>query len=295
MFKVGDEKVDSNIAVKADTIYHYTSASVLPVFFEPGADLYCTNAKCLNDTKEMIEGAYGFAKYLTAKKIFTENRAKLLRQHIDETLANNWFDLWVMSLTVASDCLSHWRGYTAQTDGGYSIGFNTKKLLDALTAVTDDKKINGIPMLGMCLYAKEDRAKIEDFYAHVYEHQKSAFDNYASKQGGLLPEDIRPVIASTMLTSMYIKHDAFKEEKEARIAMIPPDTDYSSMRIIGSKPRMPIGLSTLEKPLHYYIDKIYVSPHGNRSSLRAQAEWLKRKHNAMFEISDSEIPYDPSR
>lgn len=298
MLELGDPEINENLKVKSETIYHYTSFSVLPEFFKDGADLYCTNSKCLNDPTEMTYGANGFAEYLHSKGLLPDDRRLLLLQNIRETVQQDWFDAWIMSLSMLGDDLSQWRGYTSQADGGYAIGFDTKKLVSALKKLTPSGKeasrARAIPLMARCWYYRRDWPLIRMIYEQKYKSFKSDFDAYASAEK-LSTEIIRPVISSVFTFSMHIKHDAFKAEEEARIILFVPGTDYSLVRILGGKPRLPLQLPMLGEPLHTYINEIRISPHGQRDRLHAQVEWLKRKCGGAFKVFESDIPYDPSR
>lgn len=297
MLQVGDEYMNNELRVKCETIYHYTSFSVLPEFFKDDADLYCTNAKCLNDPTEIVLGARGFADYLRDRGVLSEVRHRLLLTNISEAIDSDWFDVWIMSLSMAEDDLSQWRGYVSCEEGGYAIGFDVTKLAKALkkrTPCATDSKINMIPNMTRCWYAKDEACLIEKFYRFRYEKCKVSFDRYAHADK-LDPETIKAAVASILPFSMHIKHNAFRDEKEARIIINVPGCDYSKMRILGGKPRMPLGLPSLKEPLHSYINEIRISPHGQKDRLRAQVEWLKRKCNGKFKIVNSDIPYDPSR
>ena len=299
MIDVGDNILNAKLAISASTIYHYTSMSVLPVFFKSKADIYCTNSKCLNDPTELYFGPLRFVDYLEVNHIFDKAHAQLLRVNIRETIQQDWFDAWVMSFSEAEDDLSQWRGYVSGKDGGYSIGFNRKKLVDALSRLTRLEGDNGnhpnkIPILTKCWYFVKDNADINDLYGYMLQRYRDDFDRYqlSPKVDG---DIIRNVIATIFSMSMHIKHDAFRGEREARIIITVPGCNYSKMEVLGGKPRMPLGIPDIDVPLYSLIDKIYLSPHGNQDALLAQATWLKKSTGANFEIVQSQIPYDPSR
>lgn len=297
MMQFGHEELNKAISVNTELIYHYTSASVLPIFLGKQADLYCTNSKCLNDPTELYLGAYNFAKYLGRRRLIDEKHVALLREKIDEAISQDWFNAWVMSFTACEDDLSQWRGYVSRTEGGYAIGFNTRRLIEVLKKLTppDDVRVpNNIPLLARCWYVDQDVKEIEELYEFIIATRKRNFKNLDASIDSNANE-ARSALAAIFALSMHIKHDAFKEEKESRIILMVTGGDYSNMEVLGGKPRIPLGIPSLGISLHSLIDKIYVSPNGNIESLEATARWLKKKCDGKFEVVRSRIPYDPSR
>lgn len=296
MIDMGDDFLNAKLAVKAKTIYHYTSMSTLPVFFEDKADLYCTNTECLNDPTEFSLGPYSFVDYLKEKGRIEEWQEKQLRSDLAKKLEETWVNNWVMSFSEAEDDLSQWRGYVSNDSGGYAIGFNTTKVVRALERLTQQGeigKLGNIPLLTRCLYWGHDR-DVAAMYDKIMEKYRKDFASYFA--GHYTDSKIKSAVLGVILfATLPIKHGAFHSEKEARIIIPVAAPDYSKVRILGGKPRMPVGLPSLGEPLYSYFDKIYISPHGNSRALLAQVTWLKNKHNATFEIVRSRIPYDPSR
>lgn len=297
MLTVKEERFDSKLRVASDVVYHYTSASVLPVFFEENADLYCTNSKCLNDSTEIFLGSRTFAQYLYEIHKLDKPHFNLFSQNITEISEQNWIDAWVMSFTSAKDDLSQWRGYVSKDTGGYAIGFNVKKLVSVLQRLSESvkgEKVNQIPFLTRCWYLEKDTDLIRSYFDWLIEC--NAYDIFKYAQCDKLDEQtFKSVMTTAIIKTMHIKHYAFQAEKEARIILTVPGENYTKMRVVGGKPRMPIGVPILGEPLYSLIDEIYISPHGNTNTLMAQAQWLKKSSGASFRIIPSEIPYDPSR
>lgn len=297
MMRFGHYELNKAVSVNTELIYHYTSASVLPLFFGKQADLYCTNSKCLNDPTELYLGAYNFAEYLGRKRLINEKHVALLREKIDEAISQDWFNAWVMSFTACEDDLSQWRGYAPRTEGGYAIGFNTRRLIEVLKKLTPPEDVrvpNNIPLLARCWYVNQDAKNIEGLYEFIISARPRNFKDL----GRALDSDtdaVHSALAAIFPLSMHIKHDAFKDEKESRIILMVTGDDYSNIEVLGGKPRMPLGIPSLGISLHSLIDKIYISPHGNTESLMATVRWLKKKCDGKFSIVRSGIPYDPSR
>ena len=294
MIDMGDDFLNAKLAVKAKTIYHYTSMSTLQVFFKDKADLYCTNTECLNDPTEFSFGPYSFVDYLKEKGRIEEWQEKQLRSDLAKKLEETWVNNWVMSFSEAEDDLSQWRGYVSNVTGGYAIGFNTAKIVEALEELTRQDKINkldNIPLLTKCLYLGRDEG-VKALYDEIMCRYSSEFKSYFE---GRDTESKSIILGAILFATLPIKHGAFYAEKEARIIMPITGLDYSKVEILGGKPRMPVGISSLGKPLYSYLDTIYISPHGNTQALLAQATWLKNKYRATFEVVRSKIPYDPSR
>ena len=297
MIDFGNKEVNESLKVNDQIIYHYTAAAVLPVFFRPGADLYCTNTKTLNDPAEIFQGAYRFADFLFAKKGFDKAHRDLLKINVRESLDSDWADTWVMSFSSEGDSLSQWRGYVPGSQGGFAIGFSVERLAKALSAVT--KKVTEgnrypIPNLTRCWYDEQDGKLIEGLFEYQYDKFKAEFDAY--RDASRLTDDaVRNVMATVIPSVAHIKHKAFREEREARIVLTAPVELYPRVEILGNKPRMPVCLPDVGVELHALVERIIVSPHGNTNSLMAQANWLRRKCGGGFEVVRSEIPYDPSR
>jgi hypothetical protein len=301
MMTVGSDFLNKAISVRSEIVYHYTSASVFPVFFNTDSDLYCTNSKCLNDPSEIYLGAKSFAKYLENGNVFDEAHSRLFRCNVEEALADDWFNAWIMSFSERGDDLSQWRGYVDRIEGGFAIGFSTSKLISALKRLTpslvsedDSRATNSIPYFAKCWYGGKDEELIEKLYRFIFEKYRSdvmAYSNAAS-----VSRDVIHRLLSTVLPmSIHIKHDAFRDEQEARLVLFAPNCDYSQVKILGNKPRLPLGIPKLGITVSSLIDKVYLSPNGNSDSLMAMAKWLKRKCDGEFEIIKSSIPYDPSR
>ena len=296
MIDMGDDFLNAKVAVTVNTIYHYTSMATLPVFFGNQADLYCTNAECLNDPTEFSFGPYSFVDYLKEKGYIEEREENQLRSDLTQKFKETWVNNWVMSFSEAEDDLSQWRGYVSSEAGGYAIGFNTRKVVEALEELTRQeiiKKLGNIPLLTKCLYLGHDE-EISVLYENIKKRYRSEFDSYFT--GHDTDSKIKStVLGAILFATLPIKHGAFHEEKEARIIMPIAGPDYSKVEVLGGKPRMPVGMPLLGEPLYSYFDKIYISPHGNKQALLAQVTWLKNKYRATFEVVESKIPYDPSR
>lgn len=278
-------------------IYHYTSANVLPEFFKKGADLYCTNFRCLNDYTEITYGAFGFVDYLEGRNVLSREKADLLKGLIVEFAKDRLRDVWIMSFSEKGDDLAQWRGYVSNVEGGYAIGFNYETLGRAvmkLFAKTIQGQDTLIPYLSSCWYGGKDDLMIRSKYDFMYSLHKDSFDKF----GKSLSRDcvnIESALDSIIVGAVNIKHPAFCDEKENRLILSMKGNISSRVRIIAGKPRLPIGLPRLKSPLHSYINRIYVSPHGKRNALVQQVEWLKRMCNGRFQIVESQIPYDPAR
>ena len=297
MMQFGHDELNKAISVNTELIYHYTSATILPVFFGSQADLYCTNSKCLNDPTELYLGAYNFVNYLGRRRLINDKQVALLREKIANSISQDSFNAWVMSFTSCEDDLSQWRGYVSRTEGGYAIGFNTRRLIKVLKKLTPSEDVrvpNNIPLLAKCWYVNQDAKDIEGLYEFIISARERTFKNLS----GILDSDtdaVHNALAAIFPLSMHIKHDAFKDEKESRISLMVTGDDYSSIEVLGGKPRIPLGIPSLGIPLHSLIDKIYISPNGNTESLMATVRWLKKKYDGKFSIVRSGIPYDPSR
>lgn len=300
MLTFGQEELDDLLEVKDEIIYHYTSFSVLPEFLKDDAELYCTTSEVLNDSLEILFGATMFADYLHKNGKVDARRLETMKRQIHESIEKRWIDTWVMSLSSKGDDLAQWRGYVPGAQGGYAIGFNVSKLRDALVKITGVAKLKNtvsIPLLMKCWYSKESKANIESLFDFQYNENRDAFDIYAKSSSEALTDDVvSPVMSTIIPTCMHIKHEGFKDESESRIVISPRSLEeYSSVKIVGGKARLPVGFNVIDTKVRDCIDEIIVSPHGNQASLFSQVSWLKRKSSLSFAVRRSDIPYDPSR
>jgi hypothetical protein len=120
------------IGLPQGPIYHYTTGDSLIRIIESG-ELWSTQAACMNDAKELIYAIERLAdRAKLQKEVFANNQLGPLWRAFDEFIANPDVTAASVFLTCFSekdDDLSQWRAYGGG-EGGYSIGFDGKKLIE---------------------------------------------------------------------------------------------------------------------------------------------------------------------
>lgn len=117
-----------------ETLWHYTSGAGLIAILRSRA-IWTTHISCLNDATEVhyatsllvsaVEERWARTKSLPSPDIFLYD--VLSDRLADDVRLRRWF---VTCFTTKDDDLSQWRAYSGG-EGGYAIGFDTAKMLDA--------------------------------------------------------------------------------------------------------------------------------------------------------------------
>jgi hypothetical protein len=110
-------------------IYHYTTGDNLIKIIKSG-ELWSTQAACMNDTKELVYAVERLAERAKLQKI--PGQLGPLWQAFDKFTLNpdaTTAPIFLTCFSERDDDLSQWRAYGAG-EGGYSIGFDGKKLLE---------------------------------------------------------------------------------------------------------------------------------------------------------------------
>ena len=235
-------------------VSHYTSVNVLPEFLKKEMPIYGTHYQFLNDKTEKkyaLEKIDGYFKETEYEEYLSEIQKK------DYTV-------YIASFSTAADDLNLWRAYAPQ--GGFSIQFEEKQIEEAWNTQVG-KKIKTSD-----LFPDKDFTAIttvhytdEDVAAYL-EKQKTGIAKGVEARLNL-PEQANKEIYWTekyityyrALSSCFVKHPAFKDEKEYRAAFVAESCE--SFEIIGGKPRK--LLITLDP--NKAIKSITVSPFGDFS------------------------------
>lgn len=227
---------------------HYTSVDVLPEFLKKEMPIYGTHYQFLNDRTEKLYALEKFDAYFEK----TEYKDCLLHaQNIE-------FALYIASFSTVADDLNLWRAYTPR--GGFSIQFEEKRIeMGWLAQEEKDQEIKrGRPGLFQDLgfrgvnsvrytdkeiaaYAEKIKAKMDALHLSCSSYKSACVTYYRA------------------LFSCFVKHPAFKDEREYRVASVK--TNCEKLEIIGGKPRT--LLMTLDP--NEAIKSITVSPFGDFS------------------------------
>ncbi len=182
-----------------DFIYHYTNQSGLLGILE-NRELWATKIHYLNDSTEF---AYIF-KMVDELLTMEERRASnSQRKEIAATLrsfavANRNVNICVACFCANGDLLSQWRGY-ASSGYGYSIGFDTKKLMSSVENLDF--------VLGPCIY---DKATQEDIV-------KEVCDYYLTSHNKNMLSLIQQFGDAITKHGAFFKDPSFMEEQEWRL------------------------------------------------------------------------------
>jgi hypothetical protein len=141
-----------------DRLYHYTDINGLKGIYETG-QIYATNSLYLNDTSEISLGIAALRDRLYQQELsYWRERVAISERNLDRTKTESeepqepdpyadiiaeleeirhaieevgeYSQFYISCLTTEEDQLSQWRGYAS---GGYSVGFDTKQLLQSLS------------------------------------------------------------------------------------------------------------------------------------------------------------------
>ena len=102
--------------------------------------------------------------------------------------------------------------------------------------------------------------------------------------------------------SSVIKHEAFKNEKEVRLVLLPMTKSLSDCELIGGKPRWKTYVCETRKEgicnpkrraLRGMIKEVMISPHGDADMLWTTARFLLDKYDMIWcKLEKSALPYN---
>lgn len=297
---VPEEKIPSK--AEGALVWHYTTAPILPKFFEKEAVMYATHISFLNDRTECSIASDTFRLYLSQQ--YSLGVIDSLEE-VKEA-ASKWMRTphapFVACFSTLCDDLSQWRAYSV--GGGYAIGFDldlmkqelvsAKEVSTALVSFHDFRKCTYISK------TREEQLKNDlKFRAEMLEKRPRRDRSSRLSDREINQEDAltREILRETM-EAVFFKNIGFQAEREIRFAIL-----YDSLSgalpdtiIINGSPRVPIHL---RNPIWRYIRKIVVGPTGN-AVIQNQilAEYLAKKAKNMggasfpaISVVPSEIPF----
>ena len=286
---------------KVKTVYHYTTSTVAEIFLNAKkAQLYCTNAKALNDDQEYRLGiAYAETHIAEVMNLDAEIISEI-KDMLKLVMDNDYRIPWVMSFSSARDLLSQWRAYTDKQQGGLSLGFSVKKLEalveNIVVAKAQKKKIPYILHFLPCFYLNyESPADIGD----VDRFFRLIFEEYYPKVAHKIVDITNPhqyafsIVSFICVFAAFIKHSAFREENEYRLMVQIIDKKYEKeVEIIGGKPRIKIAKSVKPIDIHNLISEVWISPHGDTEMLSALSYYLTIKLRHEVDTYRSNLPFN---
>lgn len=301
-----------------DLLYHYTSLETFEKFLEDDGDFYCTNALMLNDDSELVSGLDIMQQHLKEGFGWSEERMQWFAAGYRKLIAEGAIVLpWVMSFTRAKDCLSQWGMYTDRRNGGVSIGLRRDSLWDAIdrlpgryskVAIASDSKEPFEPAFILrllpCLYAESDKKLINELFEFRGTQCQDALKRIgvASRSEDIDPRDFQLALMTLLEIAVLIKHEAFRNEQEERLVLLPKTSVLQDCKILGGKPRWQTYIAETRKEgvgkpalkfLRGMFQEVMISPHGDRKSLWLTMRFLLEKHDMNFcDLKCSELPYN---
>lgn len=206
-------------SLPSDTLYHYTSQEGVKGIIM-SKQIWATNILYLNDSSESYHGIKIIGEILNERQINASTNELPFFEALS-TFKGNVLpdDVFVASLTEEGDLLSQWRGYT-QVNSGYSIGFDSNQLK---RMALDD---GPVCHLLKCVY---DEDKQKRMINDVIDEGLSSW----LKAKGEYQESYTPVAAvkdKLGYLAACAKHPSFSEEKEWRIVVAYPKSQYLKFR-----------------------------------------------------------------
>lgn len=249
------------------TLFHYTSQDGLLGIINSDS-LWATDINYLNDEKEFINGklliedeirnsTFNFGSISVGK-----NSESILDMILKVFKPENlMLQNFVCSFSKNKDQLSQWRAYCPNSIG-FSIGFNTKKLLES------GKANRG--MLLKCCYSEKEQRKIV----------KNVIEDWIGSGGEKILSKKEPMSENdelTQVTNLFLglfriapitKHSSFHEEEEWRMVFIS-----------GENLNFRTGKSMLIPYMHFTLkqnsfDSITLSPTPNAELAKKSLEML---------------------
>lgn len=228
-------------------VSHYTSVDVLPEFLKKKMPIYGTHYQFLNDKTEKKYALEKFDDYFKTK----------YNEYFPEVQKKD-YTVYIASFSTAADDLNLWRAYAPQ--GGFSIQFEEKRIeMGWLAQEEKDQEIKrerpglfqdlgfrGVNSVRytdkeIAAYAETIKAKMDALHLSCSSYKSACVTYYRA------------------LFSCFVKHPAFKDEREYRVTSVK--TNCEKLEIIGGKPRT--LLMTLDP--NKAIKSITVSPFGDFS------------------------------
>ncbi len=219
-------------------------------------------------------------------------------------------NLFISSFSEKSNYLEQWRAYTP--NGGVAIGFDFSALDKGFIYehfpdgnYIQERGIVEYPNGGAvsvrhpanlhkCKYCNSVAIKMveKDIKSWFGDTSYAKMYDFLAKggiPGSELPENI---FAATLSRSIYniisiTKHSAYKGEKEWRWVNINPKPSQFTKRIDEKNRLYVIGRIHLEE----CIKEVWMSPHGDKCTIRDVLELYKANKKLSFRIYESKIPY----
>jgi len=244
-----------------ELIWHYCSWKGLRGIIEKEV-LWASNARYLNDSREIVQSGILIEPYLT------DTKHKALRERMREIvsphLVSEPLSVFVVSFSKAFDSLGQWRGYSGPGPS-FSIGF--KRL--ELKQIASNRNFR----LMDCAYDEDDiRNAVQETLGNVDAARAASHVIKDGQQRLVSPgagaNYMHGQFIEAQILAAQIKHYAFRDEKEVRLigqrvessSMVSPLDGKAFERgsMIVPYVEVPIRSDTQTPPLP--IDTILVGP-----------------------------------
>ena len=299
-------------------LYHYTSIDTFQKLLADNGDFYCTDFRVLNDSSEMMMGMELALKYLSVVFTWSEMKCVWFRENYKMLVGGGGIVTpWVMSFSCERDSLNQWGMYTDRERGGVAVGFDISLVNSAIgrwpgcyskAALTSegekglDKKFE--LQLLPCLYAETDKDTINELFDMRLKPHADVFRRIgeASAAQEIPADDFTCAIISILEVSAIIKHEAFRNEKEVRLVLLPMTKSLADCELIGGKPRWKTYVCVTRKeghgnpkrePLRGMIKEVLISPQGDPDMLWTTVRFLLDKYEMSWcTLEKSSLPYN---
>ena len=267
-----------------DQIFHYTTQRGLLGICK-SKSIWTTKVLCLNDSSEYILALSLAREILTQLEKTEKYRSENINLIMEALDVIRRLNIFVSSFTENGDLLSQWRAY-GNTSGGYSVGFDGKKL-------AEEAKNQGF-FLSKCIYNPGKQREIMTkllIELIEKEYDFSGYEGSESKFVYLVREE--PTITDDLGSIAPIfKNAGFQEENEWRIISDGPKSAKDAKYRCGQSYIIPYFEFSLEKPLDF-IKSITIGPSPHPDISNNTLKMLLLKHDKDYEIDvvQSKVPY----
>lgn len=287
--------------------FHYCPKPVLEKFLEPGAEIFCTHTRYLNDDREIREGCDRFLSFLSSEKGFPDSVVEMLRGNIDANI--NRFDPrakdlpnvmpWTFSVSEAEDAPYQWKHYVDCQAGGYRIAFNTDRLEETIAAVN---KANAQSMLPVeqrailvflpCMYLGFDDVLIAECFHAAYKDFERAFEKVRASTPEKDCDNASgvQVLSAIFFVASLIKRGRYRHEREWRLILHATDSVKHGYEMVGGKPRLRTLLSAgVSGRVSDLVCQVMRSPQGDVKALTRHAQLLLQKYGSVLHVYASAV------
>jgi Protein of unknown function (DUF2971) len=290
-------------------LYHYASIDAFKGIVD-NQYLRMTKYDQLNDTSEVT-----LARKLlisTIQEYDCDPEFSAFKEFLLEALEHfKDLNVYITSYSEKGNDLGQWRAYTPR--GGVALGFDSNELsrgfIDEHFPSECYEKDRGLVttasggFIGVrqparfhkCIYVSDEaKGQVErsvaswfepNTYAGMHKESRRLDDDSASN---LLAYLCQATLSKTIYNLICtIKHEAFKSESEWRWVNINPKPESFTKRLDEKNREYVTGGIHPED----CIKEVWISPHGDKETIRRVLNFYKERDGLAFDIKESDIPY----